>query len=349
MLHRRCGRGRVMGEVRLGMAQERVRHVQWPAALAATPNSLGRAYHAVLQHTRLGGMSLSETMGRTVMAFKLHIRRGSVETDSVYSFHGGPWMGRGFELLGMEPLILIPPVRTITPEGLAELIGVMRERLDAGVPFIGWDLFAKRFGVITGYDDTRQVFYAADGVTDGEIAYDALPNRRILCLGTVSEQRSAAPLGWRDGLRRTLEAVVDHAYERDGMAFNNVASGLAAYDAWIESFEAGDAISRKGNAWNLQIAADARQHAAAFLEHLHRQAAGDALQGLLEQAADRYRIVAKWLDDLAAYYPYPLRKSGKDPRDPELAACSIVHLQRARQAEAEGVAILADIADQLSR
>lgn len=158
-----------------------------PVKMEQTPSTIASTIHAVLQHTNKSYLSLTEVMGFTSHAFRINLRKKSIDTNSLYAFHGGQSLRRNLFALGFKPLNLCPPVKTITPEMLHEIIHTIRTSVQRGLPVVGWDLFAKEFGLIYGFDDEQSILYAIDNHKDGTIPYDQLPKRRILCLAMIEE------------------------------------------------------------------------------------------------------------------------------------------------------------------
>jgi len=319
-----------------------------PVKFVSTPNTIIQAIQMVLQHTDQSSLSLSEVMGYTSHAFRINVRPKSIETDSPYTIHGSEAVRRGFRLLGYHTQGICPPVKTITREMLTDIIHIIRRSLDRGFPVVAWNMFALEFGVIYGYDDSRKVLLAMDNSFDGSIPYDQLPNRRILSLSVMDQP---IEVGRQERLKETVEAILDHAYSRDGLAWDQARDGLRGYEAWIEAFNGGR-ISNKGNALNLHILADARQHAAAFLELLSKQwddgtVFGTNVSHLAQQAAVHYSVVLDNLRELTMMYPYPLSTRGANPRQKENVPRSIELLSRAREAEELGIAALNEMYERL--
>lgn len=310
-------------------------------AFPDTPMTIARSIHAVLEHTDRANMSLTEVMGYASLAGIINVRERSIETDGPYCLHGGELLKRSFELLGFHATIICPPVKTIDQPLLGEIVETVRSSLRRGMPVVGWDLFSKHFGVIHGYDDEKRAFLATDPRQEGLIPYDEIPARRILCLCVLERQ---AEVSRADMLKGALDAMIDHAYGRDGLSWDGTVGGLGAYDAWMQAFADGDKISNKGNAYNVHVVADARKHAAAFFASL---ADGNGVPGRGErfrestaEAASRYDEVYRAFKELEHMYPYPLRSGGANPRDKANAVLGIEWLKKAKRAEQLGVLAL---------
>lgn len=228
---------------------------------------------------------------------------------------------------------------------LEDIISEVKRSIDRSMPVIGWDLFSKQFGVIYGYDDAEQAFRASDGVRDGLLQYEQLPNRRIVSLCIINK-----PIEYSEDrlLERALAAIIDHAHTRDGLSWEKAQSGLRAYDAWIEAYRAGDKITNKGNALNLHRLADARSHAVAFLKSLADQMEQQSDRyaseiELLRKAAALYEQVVSSLNSLTLIYPYPISKKSADPRLKEHVLPSTQLMQQAKDAEERGIAALTEL------
>jgi hypothetical protein len=281
-------------------------------------------------------------MGYTSHAFRINLRQKSIETDSSYCFHGGEALRRNFLILGFKTLNICPPVKTITPEMLQDIINTVRYSLQRGIPVVGWNLFAMEFGVIYGFDDTEKVLFARDSKFDGPIPYEQLPNRRILCLCVIDQHFEN---GREKMLKEALTAILDHAHSRDGLSWDKVQCGIRGYDVWIDAFISGDKISNKGNALNLYIIANARRHAITFLEIISKQwdnetSSGKNIAQLASKAASHFAQVAESLGKLERMYPYPLNKKGLNPRVKENISDSIELLETAKASEEKGIAVL---------
>lgn len=316
-----------------------------PIQLENTPSTMVRAIHSVVSQSDSIKLSLTEVMGYTSHAFRINIRPRSVETDSVYSLHGSEALRRGFLALGFQTLNICPPVKSITTDQLENIIDMVKGSLQRGLPVVGWNLFATQFGLIYGYDDDQRVFYGIDDGTNGPIPYERLPDRRILCLCIIDHWIEPGRLAM---LNNALTAILDHAYSRDGLSWDNLQSGLQGYDAWIEALQNGDKISNKGNAFNVHVLVDARKHAVLFLQMLSRKwndgtDVGSSIARLASAAMDDYEEVAACFEELERMYPYPLKAKGASPREQENALRSIELLQHAKLSEQRGIVILEEM------
>lgn len=306
-----------------------------------TWTSAAAAIHGAVSYTDKKHLTLSEVMGYTGHAFRMNIDPVSVNLAGPTSFPGGYILRRNLCNLGFTSN-LADPDKPIAPEKIEKTMALVQDSIDRGIPAISVDLFLPEFGLIYGYDDDQQVFYAKDVSQDGTITYERFANPRfeLLFVVTISE---SLPHSKYEMLRMALDMIVDHARGREwahvfGDSFKQ---GLAGYDAWIGAMER-RAADEEGNAYNLAVVADAREHAVRYLELLAEQWNGTnvvernvRLRAM--EARKHYAVVAEAFDELRGMFPFP---SGGSPKDPDQADRAIRLLQTAKQAETAGVEAL---------
>ena len=313
-------------------------------------NTDTESIHSLVQYTDKKGMSHTEVMGFTSHAFRIIIDRGEVEVGS-YSFFD--WQLRHAEALRN----LGYTVRTTgrqnhvapTPDELETALEMIQASLDAGIPALSWDLFIPEWGVIYGYDDETRTLQCRDVRRDGELPYEKLGRGEVteLYLLTITDSK---PIDRRTMLKGALKLALEHAHvqqfrEDESEEHRN---GLAAFDAWIHAFER-RAADPFGNAVNTGKVCDAREFAVQFLQELARdwdQPEDEQLRQLACQAADQYAIVAGNLSIMRDMFPFP---HGGDPRNDAEATRAILLLREAKEAETEGVALLARMLELLEQ
>jgi hypothetical protein len=308
-----------------------------------TWTSAGYALHGAISYTDKKYLSLVDVMGLTGHAFRMNIEPSKIDISGPTSFPGGYILRRNLANVGFISNMgeaAAPP----TPELLERTMALIQETIDKGVPAIAVDLFTPEFGLIYGYDDDQQLFYAKEATKDGTISYEKYANPRIhvLFLITISE---SLPHSKYEMLRMALDMIVDHARERewnDGKFFGNrFAMGLAGYDAWIKAMESRSA-DELGNAYNIEVIADAREFAAQFLRDLVSKWDGSnhverKVREFAAKAESYYETVAAIFAELHTMFPFP---QGGMPKDPETAEKAIELLRVAHEAETNGVAVL---------
>ncbi|MBD2869416.1 hypothetical protein [Paenibacillus arenilitoris] len=296
------------------------------------------AIHGAVGYTDKKHYSLSDVMGLTGHAFRMNIDPDSVNAAGPTSFPGGYILRRNLCNLGFTSC-LADPSAPLTPDKVERTIALVQQSIDRGVPAIAFDLFVPEFGLIYGYDDDKQLFYAKDVSKDGTLTYEQFANPKIdlLFVTTISE---SLPHSKYEVLRMALSMIVDHARGKEWTHVfgDRFAHGLAGYDAWIGVMERRGA-DEYGNAYNTAVIADAREFAERFLREVaFRWDGANVVERTVRkhagEAAARYGTVAEALGRLRELFPFP---EGGRPKDPAEADRAIRLLRQAREAEEEGV------------
>ncbi|MFC0216417.1 hypothetical protein ACFFK0_28880 [Paenibacillus chartarius] len=298
------------------------------------------AIYGAVQYTDKRHLSLVDVMGFTGHAFRINIDPKEVNIAGPTSFPGGYILRRNLCNLGFISC-LADAMTPIPPDKLERTIELVQQSIDRGVPAIAWDLFIPEFGLIYGYDDDKQVFYAKDVSKDGELSYAKFADGKgIVFVTTISE---SLPHSKYEMLRMALDMIVDHARGREWTHVfkDRYVHGLAGYDAWIGVMER-RAADEYGNAYNTEVVSDAREFAAQFLRELVVRWNGDnvverTVRKLAAEAAEHYGVVAGALVELRGMFPFP---QGGSPKEPAVADRAVELLRRARDAETAGVAVL---------
>jgi hypothetical protein len=308
---------------------------------STTWTSAASAIYGAVSYTDKKELSLVDVMGFTGHAFRMNIDPKTINIAGPTSFPGGYILRRNLCNLGFTSCLAdvdapIPPVK------IEQTIALIQETIDRGVPAIVFDLFIPEFGLIYGYDDELQIFYAKDVSKDGTITYNQFvePKIDLLFVTTISE---SLPHSKYEMLRMALDMIIDHARGREWMHVfkDQFAIGLAGYDAWVGVMERRNA-DEYGNAYNIGVIADAREFAAQFLRNLAKcwNGANVVERTVRKQAAvaaEQYAVVAEALGQLRDLFPFP---QGGKPKDPETADHAIELLIQAKAAETKGVEAL---------
>lgn len=234
---------------------------------SSTWTSAASAIHGAVSYTDKNHLKLVDVMGFTGHAFRMNIDPQTINVAGPTSFPGGYILRRNLCNLGFTSC-LADAESPLSPDKVERTIALVQQSIDRGVPAISFDLFIPEFGLIYGYDDDQQLFYAKDVSRDGTIAYTqfANPKTGLLFVTTISE---SLPHSKYEMLRMALDMIVDHARGREWTHVfqDRFAQGLAGYEAWIAAMERRSA-DENGNAYNTAVIADAREYAAQFLRDL---------------------------------------------------------------------------------
>ncbi|HEY3079472.1 MAG TPA: hypothetical protein VGM69_06155 [Chloroflexota bacterium] len=147
----------------------------------------------------------------------------------------------------------------------------IKASLDRGVAVVLWGVDVPEFGVVYGYDDADGAFLVdgtgrLNGANSTPILYE---NVGRSC--DVPELHYVVPVErvpWDEAAshRAALGLYVERMQRRTGVA-PRYQSGLLAYDNWIKALEAGTFVPF-GLRYNTAVLADAKKHAATYLERL---------------------------------------------------------------------------------
>ena len=308
---------------------------------SVTWTSAAGAIHGAVSYTDKKHLTLVDVMGFTGHAFRMNIDPEKINIAGPTSFPGGYILRRNLCNLGFTSC-LADAMAPVPPEKVEQTIALVQDSIDRGIPAISFDLFIPEFGLIYGYDEERQLFYAKDVSKDGTLSYAEFADTKIgvLFVTTISE---SLPHSKYEMLRMALDMIVDHARGREWTHVfkDRFAQGLAGYDAWIGVMERRGA-DEHGNAYNTAVVADAREFAVRFLRDLAARWDGAnvverTVRARAAEAAEHYATVAEAFAELRSMFPFP---QGGNPKDPKTADHAIGLLKRAKEAETKGVEVL---------
>lgn len=117
-----------------------------------------------------------------------------------------------------------------------EAVAVIQKSIDNGIPAVSWDIGVPEWGLITGYDDEKRLFFTLAVNGEGELPYETLGKREIPILSvlTVTGRSGKSPDSM---VKDTKKLAVNHL---KGGEWCDNAKGLAAYPALYKHFEADD-------------------------------------------------------------------------------------------------------------
>ncbi|MEF3302770.1 hypothetical protein [Paenibacillus sp. GYB003] len=305
-----------------------------------TWTSAAAAIHGALAYTDKSHYSLVDVMGITGHAFRINIDPIRIDVAGPTMFPGGYLIRRNLCNLGFISS-LSDTEKPFSPEKVEKVMALIQQSVDRGVPAISFDLFIPEFGLIYGYDDDKQLFYAKDVSKEGTVTYtDFVESRNMLWVTTIHE---SLPHSKYETLRMALDMIVDHARGREWQHIfqGKYVIGLAGYEAWIACMERREA-DPFGNAYNAAVIGDAREFAAQFLRELVVRWNGTnvierTVRKMASEAAAHYERTAVAFAELRGMFPFP---QGGRPDEPEQAERAVRLLRIAQEAETSGVEVL---------
>lgn len=221
-----------------------------------------------------------------------------------------------------------------------------RGAIDQGLPCYGWELEIPEFYVVYGYDEVGY-YYSGPQCDDGKgpKAWQELGETDI----GVIEMYSVAPGQSAAAAQIVEEAfsfVIEHATSPEKWIYPPYKAGLDGFDSWIDALAGGKAADL-GVRYNAAVWAECRRYAVEFLQEVQLRIDG-GIGRLLDTAIGRYQVVAKSLDQVAQAYPFsPGATMAPLPVD-ERSRAALKALKAAREAEAAGLEMLANIVSKLS-
>lgn len=310
-------------------------------------NTDTESIYSIIQYTDKRELSLTDIMGFSAHAFRIIIDRNEVEVGSYSYFdwplrHGEAFCNIGFAVRTTGRQDHNPP----TPEELETALEMIQMSLDNGIPALSWDLFIPEWGVIYGYDDEARTLRCRDVMKDGDLPYEKLGRGEVteLYLLTITD---SVQVDRRTMLQGALKLALEHAhvqqFEGEQAGHRN---GLAAFDAWIHAFER-RAVDAFGNGVNTGKVCDAREFAVQFLHELAQEWSAEEdepLREIAREAAQQYAVVAGNLSVMREMFPFP---HGGNPANDAEAERAIALLKEAKEAETQGVALLARMLEAL--
>lgn len=133
----------------------------------------------------------------------------------------------------------------IEEERRLEAIKIIKASIDRGIPAVSWDIGVPEWGLITGYDDDRQVLYTlAITMERPEMPYNELGKRELPILSVLTVTGCTGK-SKEDILQDTMKLAVSHL---KGEEWCDNAKGLDAYPALIRIFKENPDIAASWNA-----------------------------------------------------------------------------------------------------
>ena len=205
-----------------------------------------------------------------------------------------------------------------------EALGWARERLDEGIPLIGFDLQVHEFAIVTGYDDDHGGFHvesAVSGELGGFAPWSDWPSLGIIELfaptGPSDPDPELAVLG---SLQTAMELL------GGGGGGSGQPRGTAAFEAWADALDGDGEVDRAGNAYTLAVLQAARTDGAAFLHDLSESV--PPLAEPLGRAEQAMRDLTQTLSPLLTLFPFPAGGHG-NVANPGLREAAANALRRA--------------------
>ncbi|MEW6238634.1 MAG: hypothetical protein AB1656_24890 [Candidatus Omnitrophota bacterium] len=209
--------------------------------------------------------------------------------------------------------------------------------IEQGAPAVVWDIADDEWGLITGFDDERQSYSTLSCHNEiGCMPYEKLGRNGIDILSvTIPGQVNGRTRKY--AVRRSLEAAVAHAEQKEWMDRPKYQDGLPAFDLWAASYDRWLMLVEAGKSDN--ITKDLPKWVKYFAGHWYgaRCYAREYLRTLVENgeclshAAEAYAKTAECLK------PVWLESPSSTTPEKELLSMLAQCIRNAKTAEEEGI------------
>jgi RNA polymerase sigma factor (sigma-70 family) len=285
---------RIEGRCRQAMLEEPKR---------SRPYSMfGIAVHESLRYELTASpLEVTETMGITGEAFRLSMTAGC-HWRGISTYDWTHTAQRAVERLGRKGrLFARKRSDPITPERHIELLRLIHENIDRGVPVIAWNLVMNEFGLVYGYDDREGLLHYRGFGHEKQ-------TRRYIEFGRNHEESElfALAIGGQTAPRVSdgdmIRHIVKHA-KGEETPVPGFAYGLHAYRLWKAA-----AVLREldplGHAYQVAILCEAREHAGNYLRLLGARSKSQSMRDGLISAAASYDHALHAMRKLYPSFPY---------------------------------------------
>ena len=315
---------RIAGRCRQAMLEEPKR---------SRPYSMfGIAVHEALGYEQAASpLEVTETMGITGEAFRLSMTAGC-HWRGISTYDWTHTAQRAVERLGRKGRIFSRKRNDpVTPERHIELLRLIHESLDRGVPVIAWNVVMNEFGLVYGYDDREGLLHYRGFGHEKQA-------RRYIEIGRSHEEpelfalaiggKTAPQISDGDMIRQIVKHAKGEETPVPGFDF-----GLQAYRQWMAAAERRE-LDPLGHAYQVAILCEAREHAGYYLRLLSERSRSQAMRDGLIAAASCYDQSLEALRKLYPSFPYGY---GLDSGDMEGNGRIVQAIGQAMAAESEAI------------
>lgn len=326
------------------MAKAKIENIDWYRDEAAAARGEPGIYHSylsalatALKHVA-GELDAVRLMGGSAFAFRIFAHE-LMCPSAMSVFNWSEILPEAVEQMGYQ----CGYISRLWHEG-----AVAREKRDRAhhmlveavareVPGVVWDIADAEWGLVTGYDDERQLYETlTHRGQEASLPYTKLGRNGIDILSVVVP---GEPNGRPEDeiVVRSLRKAIVHAEQKEWMERPAYQDGPPAYDLWALLYDRWAQIVEAGKSDNIDV--DIHKHSVYYAghhyaarcyarEYLRRIAGGDET---LEKAADVYARVAEYLRPTWEFQP-----EGKEA-DPDVLRGLSETIRAAKAAEEEGL------------
>jgi RNA polymerase sigma factor (sigma-70 family) len=272
-----------------------------PPSFSSPYSLMSVAVKEVLAYANSSEWTLTELMAISGDAFRLNVAKGC-HWRGISTFD---WSYAAFQMmenLGWQASCFGRPGRsTLTPEQQVQVLHIIHESVDAGLPVVIWNLTINQFGLVYGYDDeTQSITYQGFRQKTEHYAYHQLGrnNEEPALFVAALKKEVSSPASDRS----IISSIINHLKGNEP-ALSGFAFGLNGYQLWIDSAE-NSSLDLLGHAYQVAILAEARQHAVQYLQILTERSRSNEIQTHLTQSVLSMKRVTESIRLLYPSFPF---------------------------------------------
>jgi hypothetical protein len=224
----------------------------------------------------------------------------------------------------------------------------VRIEIDSGHACYGFHLDSPIRYLIAGYDDSGY-YYKGWGAEQGKgpVYWDDLGQTDIGLLGMHFVRPAPSSVPFREAVKNAFQFVLEFSANSKRWVPEDCKAGPEGYARWISLFETGRE-NGYGVSYNAAELAEGRKFAVEFLEEAKGNL-GTEFRPLFDQAIRHYQLVARNLEMMSQVFPHNLwsGQPAANLNDPKKRQAAVQYLRAARDAEVEGLKVLAAIVEKL--
>jgi RNA polymerase sigma factor (sigma-70 family) len=313
---------------------------------AGSHNTMTAMMLVTIAATGIQNVSLTDIMGATGHAFRIQVTQ-DLGISSPFTYNWTEIAKNGWRNLGFSAAAFGGAGSELErPDDLLLAMDPIFNCLEKGVPVVAWNLCNTEFGLITGFDDNDQTW----SVMDTSASRKKLPYSKLGRLRADSEWFVIIPRGriqsyQVDPLSEVFLHAARHIRGESTLEVSYSLCGRYAYQTWIDSLSHRRLTDPLTAAYNSAITAEARTHAARYLQNILSTGKLNVLCPSVIPAVTHaqrlYQRIAEAWAQVSKLFPLPF---GADPTSPGPSGRAIRLLERAAAVELE----VADVLEEAS-
>jgi len=221
----------------------------------------------------------------------------------------------------------------------------VREAVDAGYPCYGFHLDSPIRYLIFGYDSCGYYYKGAANAEEGKgpLVWDALGHNNLGLLGMHFVKPVSAKISDQQAIKEAFQFVLEFSENSKQWVYDGYSAGPKGYERWISILENGKA-DPFGAAYNAAAWAEARGFAVQFLKEAKLRL-NPRMRQLFDAAMQHYETAFQQLTKVSEMIPLTASSQQREAYLKDQARCQAIigHLNSAKNAEIEGLKVLAEI------